>query len=237
MKTLRINSILFLKAMLIIILVYSCSSDNNEESDNANNSQTTKVTFNVAGSNAGTFGEVSLDGVYNINYPDNDNQANTSVFAGIFTESTFEGTVKVVNLTYSYYVSEDDYYNITLKLPTGVRSVALGEFQTNSTGMVTEEPTYNMVLGFDSRRAFFNGNIGSNNEILTSLLSKNVVVTISEYEETVNSLGVTTVKRIKGTIGSTANQCFFKTYTGPTSEPADLLCTVVGDFEYNLLTE
>jgi hypothetical protein len=91
-----------------------------------------------------------------------------------------------------------------------------------------------MVLSFDSNRAFYNGNIGSNNEILTSLLSKNVVVTISEFEETVNGFGITTVRHIKGSIGQSGNQCFFKAFTGPTSDPEDLLCNVTVDFEYTI---
>jgi hypothetical protein len=235
MKTTQSNVKQFLKVLLIITLVYSCSSDSDNEEDSDNDPQTgTNVNFTILSNVPGTPGTAMLNGVYDIIYPDNDDQVATSVFAGIYNEDTFEGTVKVVSLTFSHFVSDEDYYDITMKLPAGIGSYTLGEFETTSTGMISVEPTYNMILSFDSNRAFYNGNIGSNNEILTSLLSKNVNVTISEYEETVNSFGLTTVSHIKGSVGQSGNEFFFKAYTGPTSDPEELLCNVTVNFEYTI---
>jgi hypothetical protein len=224
MKTLISNSIQFIYTLLIISLVLSCSNDN----ENDDSQGGTNITFTVGGSAA-----ANLNGVYTMNYPDNDNQAATSVYAGIYNEDTSEGTVKVVSLTYSYFVSDTDYYDVTLKLPASIGSHNLGEFQTTSTGIISVEPTFHTVISFDPLRAFYDGNNDSNNDILTDLLSKNVVVTITEFEESTNSLGFPTIARIKGTIGSSGNQFFFKAFTGPTSDPEELLCNVTIDFEYN----
>lgn len=227
MKTKRIFYPIYL--LMALTSVWSCSS--NDDSDDGDNPPGSNyIHYTISGSAAS-----GLNDVFNIDYPDNDTQGATTVFGHVVNESTDEGTVKVVNLTFSYFVSDDDYHDVTLRLPAVTGSSPLGTFETSPSGMITEEPTYSMVLDFDSNRALYDHDNDGDNDILTALLSNNVVVTITEYEETTNSLGIPTVAHIKGSIGGSGNQFLFKYFTSPTSPAGDSFCSVTADFEYTLI--
>lgn len=229
MKTNRIFCTTYLlMALVVLTTALSCSSNDDSEGGDDSSEGGNYINYTISGSVAS-----NLNGVYTIKVPDNDTGA-SMILGGVYEENTDEGTVKVVSLTFSYFVSDDNYYDVTMKLPAVTGSRALGEFETTSTGIISFEPTYNMVLSFDSNRASYDADNNGSNDILTDLLSKNVVVSITEYEETTNSLGITTVAHIKGSIGQSGNQFLFKTFTGPTSPPGDSFCNVTVDFEYTL---
>ena len=210
--------------------MYSCSSNDDEgQSDNNPQSGGNNINFTVSNSAA-----ANLNDAYNITYPDNDDQAATMIYGHVYNEDTDEGTIRVVSLTFAYFVSDNDYYDVSMTFPAGIGSHTLGEFQTSSTGMITEYPLSHMVLNFDAGRAFYDSDGDLDNDIMTDLLSKNVVVTVTEYEETTNSFGLLTLSHIKGTIGNSGNQFFHKAFTGPTTDPEELLCSVTADFEYNI---
>ncbi|MCK7590768.1 hypothetical protein M0G43_09295 [Subsaxibacter sp. CAU 1640] len=215
--------------ILIGIIAISCSNNDDSDGGDDNPQGDNFIEYTISGSAAS-----NLNGVFRIDVPDNDETGASMILGHVYEEDTNEGTVKVVNLTFSYFASDDNYYDVTMKLPAVTGSRTLGEFETTSTGIISFEPTYNMVLSFDSNRAFYDADNNGSNDILTDLLSKNVVVSITEYEETTNSLGITTVAHIKGSIGQSGNQFLFKTFTGPTSPPGDSFCNVTVDFEYTL---
>ena len=60
------------------------------------------------------------------------------------------------------------------------------------------------------------------------------VVTITEYEETTNDLGILTLAHIKGSIGGSGNQLFSNYFTSPTTDPGELFYNITANFEYNI---
>ena len=224
MKSLR--SRLILGIVLTSAWLTSCSSDDADNPGDPPSNGSSFINYSVSGS--------ALNDTFSIEYPSEDSSGTTTVLGHVYNEDTNEGTVKVVSLIFSFFVSDNDYYDVAMFLPAQTGSFTLGEFETTSTGVITVEPTYNMVLSFDPQRAYYNNGSSSGNTILTDLLSKNIVVTITEYEEITNSLGIVTLGHIKGSIGASGNQGFFKSYTGPTSEPEELLHNITADFEYNI---
>lgn len=222
----KLSQLKFIVILICFATVFTCSKsdDNTNENPSGQSYINYEVPVNQLVPGGNSFSISSGD----------DDQAAITIAAHIYDEMTIEGTQKVLSLIFSKYVSDDDYYDVSMTLEAKTGSTVLGEFQTGSTGLITYHPTFNLVMNFDPNRAFYDNNNDGNSDTLTSYLSKNIVVSVTEYEETVNDLGILTVSHVKGKIIS-GNQVFFKAYKGPTSDPEEVIRNISNlEFEYNL---
>lgn len=223
----KLSQLKFVVLLICFATLFTCSKsdDDTKENPSGHSYINYEVPVNqlVPGGNS-----------FSISSDDDDDQAAILITANIYDETTIEGTQKVLSLIFAKYVSDDDYFDVSMTLEAKTGSTILGEFQTGVTGLITYHPTFNLVMNFDPNRAFYDNNNDGNSDTLTSYLSKNIVVSVTEYEETINDLGILTVSHVKGKIIS-GNQVFFKAYKGPTSPPEEVTRNISNlEFEYNL---
>lgn len=204
---------------LLSVLLFSCSDDS--PTDPTDSTGESYIKFSVSGS--------AVNGAYNIQVSEENDK--TIGIGTVINIETDEGTKKVVSLVYTDWETADEYTEVHLVLPAHTGALALGEIKTGTTGIINEYPTFYMTLRFKSQDAFYDRDGDGDNDLLTNLLSKTVSATITDIEESQNNFGILTLIHIKGSFEGTAE---FKAYTGPASDPEELLHTVSGEFEYNI---
>lgn len=217
----------------LIMAFYSCSSNDDGENPDGqpqtNNDSYITYSLNGGGVLNGTNLRISRD--------DDTEDTFTITTGHVYFEETDLGNEKLVSLIYGYIGPNDEERSVELTFSAGTGSKTLGEFQTGSTGLITFHPTQFMRVSVDEDNIFYDHNNDMVNDASNNLLSKNIIVNITEYEETTNDLGILTLSHIKGNIGNSGNQLFTNYYTGPTSDPGELFCNISADFEYNMESE
>lgn len=212
-----------------LLVFVSCSSNDDGNSENNNPSSTnSQITYSLNGTGI-------INGT-NITISSEDNADDTFILISghVYFEETNLGTEKLVTLGYGYIGPNGEQRSVEMTFSPGTGSKVLGEFQTGSTGLITFQPTEYMIVSVDEEDLFFDSDGDMDNDAARNLLSKNVVVSITEYEETTNALGILTLKHIKGSIGSSGNQLFGNYFTSPTTDPGELLYNITANFEYNI---
>jgi len=212
----------FIKIILTVIvstMLHTCSSSDDITNDDDPQSQSNYMYYSITGS--------AVNHSFTISESQEIENDNITILGHVYNE----GTTQVASLVFARSLPGDDFKEIYMTLPTNIGEFALGEIETGSTGNITEEPIFNMKFLFGELYAFYDGDNDGDNDLLTHLLSKNISLTITEYEETYNDFGILTLGHIKG---SFEGQAYYKAYTGPTSEPEELLHSVTGSFEYTI---
>ena len=209
-----LSQLKFLTLLFTFCTITACSKsdDSNDQEQNQNPLGENYIKYSVIGS--------AVSGDF---YISSFKEPEASTIVGYLnTEETDLGTVEVATLIFSRSDMGANYRDVTMSFTPAVGAYVFEEVITNSTGMITNEP-----ISYDSDNDM-------DNDIITHLLSKNMTITILEYEEVTNSFGLLTIGHVKGSFEGTG---YYKAYTGPTSEPELLLHTFSGEFEYNLPSE
>lgn len=213
-----------LACITIIIFTISCSKD-----DDANAPSTTGTTYL----------KLAVSGpVVNMNMDEfkiivEELEEDDHFIGGhIYDEETNEGNQKVASLFFTRLFGADQDWNFEMVVPAATGEKEIGTEFPNPAAS-NGDPVFYMEIDFkDSDYALYdNDNDGDDDRLQDYLRAKTVGVTITEIEEAHNSLGILTLARIKGSFQGTA---YFTAYTGPTSEPEELVHTITGEFEYNL---
>ncbi|WP_178989895.1 hypothetical protein [Winogradskyella schleiferi] len=225
MKKLKhISQIIF--GLYIVCSLWTCSSNDSEDQNDEPQSQGNYITYSVTGS--------AVNDTFIIADSERTSTNNIIVLGHVYDQDTPEGTMQVASLGFSRHETEDNYFEVYITAPNSTGEFALGEIETGTTGIITDEPIFNMKLLFGNDFAFYDSDGDSDNDLITSLYSKAIGVTITEYEETLNSLGIVTIANIKG---SFEGQAYFKAFTDGILTPEVLLHNVTGEFEYNVQAE
>ena len=213
-----------------LLVFVSCSSNDDGNSENSNPSSTnSQITYSLNGTGI-------INGT-NITISSEEDTEDTFILISghVYFEDTALGTEKLVTLGYGYIGPNGDIQrSVELTFSAGTGSKVLGEFQTGSTGLITCQPTEYMIVSVDEEDLFYDSDGDMDDDAGHNLLSKNVVVTITEYEETTNDLGILTLAHIKGSIGGSGNQLFSNYFTSPTTDPGELFYNITANFEYNI---
>ena len=215
---------------MMLSMFISCSgSDDGNPDNNDPSGGTSKITYSLNGTGV-------VNGTNIMISREQDNEDNFIFISGhVYFENTDLGSEKLVTLGYGYIGSNGEVErSVEMTFSAGTGSKVLGEFQTGSTGLITFHPTQYLIVSVDDEDIFYDNDGDQDNDASTNLLSKNVVVNITEYEETTNELGILTLKHIKGTIGASGNQLFSNYFTSPTTDPGELFYNITADFEYNI---
>ena len=215
---------------MMLSMFISCSSSDDENPDNNNpSSGISNITYSLNGTGV-------VNGTNIMISREQDTEDNFIFISGhVYFEDTDLGSEKLVTLIYGYIGSNGEVErSVEMTFSAGTGSKVLGEFQTGSTGLITFQPTQYLIVSVDDVDIFYDHDNDLDNDASTNLLSKNIVVSITEYEETTNELGILTLKHIKGTIGASGNQLFSNYFTSPTTPPGELLYNITANFEYNI---
>lgn len=231
MKTqsiLKSFSTIAISIALLICISCSSSDDGDPNNDDPSNG-TSKITYSLNGTGVVNGTNITIS-------REQDTEDNFIFISGhVYFEETDLGTEKLVTLGYGYIGSNGEVErSVEMTFSAGTGSKVLGEFQTGSTGLITFQPTEYMIVSVDDEDIFYDNDNDNVNDASTNLLSKNVVVSITEYEETTNDLGILTLKHIKGSIGASGNQLFSNYFTSPTTDPGELFYNITANFEYNI---
>ncbi len=223
-------------ASITLLTIISCSnSDDGDPNTEDPSTGTSKITYTLLGTGVVNGTNITIS-------REQDTEDDFVFISGhVYFEETELGTEKLVTLVYGYIGSNGEVErNIEMTFSAGTGPKVLGEFQTGSTGLITFQPTQYMIVSVDDEDIFYDNDSDQDNDASNNLLSKNVVVNITEYEETTNELGILTLKRIKGEIDNSggpqdsANQFFSNYFTSPTTDPGELLYNITANFEYNI---
>lgn len=215
---------------MMLSMFISCSGSDDENPDNNNpSSGISNITYSLNGTGV-------VNGTNIMISREQDTEDNFIFISGhVYFEDTDLGSEKLVTLIYGYIGSNGEVErSVEMTFSAGTGSKVLGEFQTGSTGLITFQPTQYLIVSVDDEDIFYDHDNDLDNDASTNLLSKNIVVSITEYEETTNELGILTLKHIKGTIGASGIQLFSNYFTSPTTPPGELLYNITANFEYNI---
>ncbi|MBR9915521.1 MAG: hypothetical protein GYB32_11960 [Algicola sp.] len=233
MKTVKTSKILNVVLLICTLAFSGCSNSDDGNGDGQTPSDgSSYLTYSLLGT-----GILDATNITISNQDDTENAA-ILIFGHVYFDETDLGTEKLVSLSYGYIGSNGEVErSVEMTFSAGTGSKVLGEFETGSTGLITFHPTEYMIVSVDDEDIFYDNDNDQDNDASNNLLSKNIVVSITEYEETTNELGILTLKHIKGTIGNSGNQLFSNYFTSPTTDPGELLYNITADFEYNRIVQ
>ncbi|UBM59963.1 hypothetical protein LAG90_04780 [Marinilongibacter aquaticus] len=214
------KSINFTLIALLAIFSNSCTKTEDGENNPDPMGNESFVEFSVMGN--------VVNGTYKI--PLVEKEGSTTILGHMYKEDSNEGVLDVASVYFTQFGDNYQYREVKMVLPAHTGSFEVGESVAGPSGTYGN-PIFDAGFLFedDDYILYDSDNDGDDDRLQDLLQAKTLSVTVTNIEETTNSLGIKTLASIKGTFEGVA---YFEAFTGPYTAPQILTHTVSGKFQY-----